>query len=166
MGFVDGLRDVLRSFSGDDYDEYEEAPVSRTRNDIYATASTASTAPDYSYYQTPAQPQQPAAQPTAVPDAIVDTIALLRPEKLQSVREAADHFLKNQVVILSLKHTDPTLARRWLDYLGGMTYYMEGKINRIAPYTYLLTPKNVELVAGFESEEQDKKAEELKKSRS
>ncbi|MDR3766890.1 MAG: cell division protein SepF [Butyricicoccus sp.] len=154
MGFVDGLRDVLRSFSGDDYDEYEEAPASRTHNDIYATASTASTAPDYSYYQAPAQPQQPAAQPTAVPDAIVDTIALLRPEKLESVREAADHFLKNQAVILSLKHTDPALARRWLDYLGGMTYYMEGKINRIAPYTYLLTPKGVELVEGFESEQE------------
>lgn len=155
MGFLDSMRDVWRSFSGDDLEE--SAGVSAgagAQRDMYATASTASTAPDYSaYYQAPAQPQQPAARPSAVPDAIVSKIALLRPDKLESVREAADHFLKNEAVILTLKHMDPALARRWLDYLGGLTYTMDGKINRIAPYTYLLTPKHVQLVAGFESEQ-------------
>lgn len=154
MGFLDSMRDVWRSFSGDDLEEPAGAPASGAQRDMYATASTASTAPDYSaYYQAPAQPQQPAARPSAVPDAIVSTISLLRPDKLASVREAADHFLNNEAVVLTLKPMDQALARRWLDYLGGLTYTMGGKINRIAPYTYLLTPKNVQLVAGFETEQ-------------
>lgn len=154
MGFVDSLRDVVRTFTGNDYEDYPDAPEAGARDDIYATASTASTAPDYaSYYQASAQPQEPASRPTVVPDEIVSAIALLRPEDLESVRDAADHFLKNRAVVLSLKRTDPALARRWLDYLGGTAYTMGGKINRIAPYTYLLTPKNVQLVAGFESEQ-------------
>lgn len=152
MGFVDSFRDVVRTFSGEDV--YEDAPHTGAHDDIYATASTASTAPDYSsYYNAPAQPQEPAPRPTAVPDAVVSTIAMMRADKLDSVRDAADHILRNHAVIISLKNMDPALARRWLDYLGGTVYTLEGKINRIAPYTYLLTPKGVQLVAGFESEQ-------------
>lgn len=153
MGFIDSLRDVVRTFSGEKYD-YEDAPATGAQRDVYASASTASTAPDYSsYYSAPVQPQEPVQRPAAVPDAIVSTIAMLCPEKLESVRDAADHLVQNHAVILSLKHTDPALARRWLDYLGGTAYTLGGKLNRIAPYTYLLTPKNVKLVAGFESEQ-------------
>lgn len=152
MGFVYSLRDVVRTFSGEDV--YEDAPAAGVHDDIYATASTASTAPDYSsYYSAPVQPQEPAPRPTAVPDAVVSTIAMLRADKLESVRDAADHLLHNHAVIICLKHMDSALARRWLDYLGGTVYTLEGKINRIAPYTYLLTPKGVQLVAGFESEQ-------------
>ncbi|MGM9612839.1 MAG: cell division protein SepF [Butyricicoccus sp.] len=152
MGFVDSLRDVIRTFSGEDV--YEDAPSADVHNDIYATASTASTAPDYSSnYSAPAQPQEPAPHPTAVPDAVVSTIAMLRADKLESVRDAADHLLKNHAVIICLKQMDTNLARRWLDYLGGTVYTLDGEINRIAPYTYLLTPKGVQLVAGFESKE-------------
>ncbi len=100
MGFVDSLRDVMRTFSGED--DYDDAPVSGARNDIYATASTASTAPDYSsYYHAPAQPQEPVQRPTVVPDAAVSTIAMLRATKLESVRAAADHLLENHAVIIS-----------------------------------------------------------------
>ena len=152
MGFVDSLRDVMRTFSGED--DYDDAPVSGARTDIYATASTASTAPDYSsYYHAPAQPQEPVQRPTVVPDAAVSTIAMLRATKLESVRAAADHLLENHAVIISVKDMDTALARRWLDYLGGTAYTLDGKINRIAPYTYLLTTKGVQLVSGFESEQ-------------
>ena len=148
MGFVDSFRDIMRTFTGnDDYDEYEQEP-----HDPYRTASTAATAPDYAQQYRTAQPQQPAYQ--AVPDPVVNTIAVVCPENIESVRAAADHLVQNRAVILSLKHTEPTLARRWLDYLGGTTYTLGGKINRIASYTYLLTPQTVDLVAGFESEEQ------------
>ncbi len=148
MGFVNSLRDVWRSFSGEEDDEY-------TPDDVYATANPGSTAPDYAAYAAAQQPPvtQAPSHPTAVPDAVVSKIVLLRPEKLSSVREAADHFLKDEAVVLSLTRTEPTLARRWLDYLGGVSYAMDGKINRIAPYTYLLTPRGVQLVAGFETEE-------------
>ena len=138
MGFVDSLRDVMRTFSGED--DYDDAPVTGAQNDIYATASTASTAPDYSsYYHAPVQPQEP--------------VVMLRAAKLESVRAAADHLLENHAVIISVKDMDTALARRWLDYLGGTVYTLVGKINRIAPYTYLLTPMGVQLVSGFESEQ-------------
>ena len=151
MGFFDSVRDVLRTFSGDD--EYEDTPAASAHHDIYAAASAASTAPNYASYASPVQPQEPVNRPSAVPDAIVSAIALLRPENLSSVREAADHLLQNHAVILSFKHTDPNLSRRWLDYLSGTVYMLDGKVSRIAPYTYLLAPKGVAFVSGFDEEQ-------------
>ena len=153
MGFVDSLRDVLRTFTGDDYEEYDEEPVQYAQpNDVYRVASTASTAPDYAAHHIPAHSDESSLHPSAVPDPAVSAIALLCPENLESVRVAADHLLHHRAVILNLKQTEPTLARRWLDYLGGTAYTLGGEINRIASYTYLLTPKSVDLVAGFDDQ--------------
>lgn len=164
MGFMDSLQNFVRIITGDDEEEeyYENTPpVASVPRDIYATASTASTAPDYAAYYENLPVQQPAPEPEPVPDPVVDTIALLRPESLESVRDAADHLVQNHAIILSLKHTDAALARRWMDYLSGTTYTLGGKMNRIAAYTYLFTPEKVELVAGFdggktESDKSDK----------
>ena len=45
MGFFDSVRDVLRTFSGDD--EYEDTPAASAHHGIYAAASAASIAPNY-----------------------------------------------------------------------------------------------------------------------
>ena len=150
MGLVDSLRDIYRTFTAEDYDEYDDDAAYRGY-DAYQTPNSTSTAPDYALHRSRPM-EEPVPRPSAVPDPAVSTIAMLSPESLESVRAAADHLLQNRAVILSLQGTDPTLARRWLDYLGGTIYSLDGKINRIAAYTYLLTPKNVQLVAGFEGE--------------
>lgn len=154
MGFVDNLRNAWNSFTGNGYDdEYEDNTV--YNQDMYSGVNMTSSAPDYSYYEQPTYEQQP--EETFTPtvhkqENIVTEIAMVRPSDMESVRDAATHLIKNRAVVLSLKNTESSLARRWLDYLGGATYAVDGKINRIAPYTYLLTPKGVELVSGFETE--------------
>lgn len=156
MGFVDNLRDAWSSFTGEQYDdEYDDVQYGQ---DSYSDINMTSSAPNYSYYQQQQyntsvhQPDQPEQYVHTPKQAIVSEIAMVRPENMESVRDAASHLIKNRAVVLSLKNTESSLARRWLDYLGGATYAVDGKINRIAPYTYLLTPKGVDLVAGFESE--------------
>ena len=154
MGFVDNLRNAWNSFIGNSYDDEYEDDISYNQN-VYSGVNMTSSAPDYSYYEQPTYEQQP--EETFTPtvhksENIVTEIAMVRPSDMESVRDAATHLIKNRAVVLSLKNTESSLARRWLDYLGGATYAVDGKINRIAPYTYLLTPKGVELVSGFETE--------------
>lgn len=153
MGFIDSLRDAWNSFIGNQYDdEYDDIQYSQGMYNM------TSSAPNYSYYQQPSapeqyeQPEQPNVYESISQEAIVSEIAMVRPTDIEYVRGAADHLIKNRAVVLSLKNTEPNLARRWLDYLGGATYAIDGRINRIASYTYLLTPKGVELISGFESE--------------
>lgn len=165
MGFIDNIRDAWNSFTNsiyeDEYDEIQYNQYGQYNQDYYSNVNMSSSAPDYSYYQQPEQYYEPeqhydeninAAPLQDIEQNIVSEIALVQPETVESVRDAADHLIKNRAVVLNLKNTEVVMARRWLDYLGGTTYAVNGKINRIAPYTYLLTPKGVNLVAGFESE--------------
>lgn len=157
MGFFDNLRNAWNSFTGNNYDDEYEDDITYNQN-IYSGVNMSSSAPDYSYYEQSYQ-QQYEQQPEETVDPvlnkdenIVSEIAMVRPSDIETVRDAATHLIKNRAVVLSLKNTESNLARRWLDFLGGATYAVNGKINRIAPYTYLLTPKGVELVSGFETE--------------
>lgn len=149
MGFLDNMKDFWSSFTGDDYDYDEpQRPALRVAEDVYATASTASTAPDYAA-QTSAVPEQVQPRPMPVPDPVISTLALLIPERLSSVREAADHLLKNHAIILNMSQTEPDMARRWLDYLSGTAYSCGGQIRRIATRTYLVTPQSIFLEGDF-----------------
>ena len=69
MGFMDSLQNFVRIITGDDEEEeyYEDTrPVASAPRDIYATASTASTAPDYAAYYENLPAQQPAPEPESL----------------------------------------------------------------------------------------------------
>lgn len=156
MGLIDNLRNTWNRLINSEYDDYYEEDYVQYEQNTYNNINMTSAAHDYSYYQQQSIPEQEEPSETNVykieKNDIVNEIALVKPSNVESVRDAADHLIKNRAVVLSLRDTEANLARRWLDYLGGVTYAVDGKINRIAPYTYLLTPKGVELVSGFESE--------------
>ena len=50
-------------------------------------------------------------------------------------------------MILNLQTTDAELAKRLIDFTSGLTYALEGGMQKIADKTFLLTPRNVEVSA-------------------
>ncbi len=73
------------------------------------------------------------------------SVVLVKPEKYENVSEVADHLRDKRTVVLNLESTNRDVARRLLDFLGGVAYANDGKIKRIAQSTYLITPYNVEI---------------------
>ena len=73
------------------------------------------------------------------------SVVLVKPEKYENVSEVADHLRDKRTVVLNLESTNRDVARRLLDFLGGVAYAKDGKIKRIAQSTYLITPYNVEI---------------------
>ena len=59
----------------------------------------------------------------------------------------ADRFKRQQPVILNLQNVDGDLARRMVDFCAGLTYALDGGMQRIADKVFLLTPRNVEVSA-------------------
>jgi cell division inhibitor SepF len=69
------------------------------------------------------------------------------PQSFNEAQQIADKF-KNQVpVILNLQETDTDMAKRLIDFASGLTYAMDGGMQRIADKTFLLTPRNVHFSA-------------------
>jgi cell division inhibitor SepF len=62
-------------------------------------------------------------------------------------QQVADQFKRKVPVILNLQTTDHELSKRMIDFSSGLTYALDGGMQRIAEKIFLLTPRNVEVSA-------------------
>ncbi len=74
-------------------------------------------------------------------------VHLVTPYNFNDAQEVADKFREGVPVILNLQTSDAELAKRLIDFTSGLTYALEGGMQKIADKTFLLTPHNVEVSA-------------------
>ena len=77
-------------------------------------------------------------------DVRVHFVAL---RSFNDVQDVADKFKDSIPVILNLQGTDTDLSKRLIDFSSGLTYALDGGMQRIADKVFLLTPHNVEVSA-------------------
>jgi cell division inhibitor SepF len=74
-------------------------------------------------------------------------VHLVIPKSFNDAQQIADQFKDAIPVILNLQGTDTDLAKRLIDFASGLTYALDGGMQRIADKVFLLTPRNVEVSA-------------------
>ncbi len=74
-------------------------------------------------------------------------VHFVAPKSFNDVQDVADKFKDSIPVILNLQSTDTDLSKRLIDFSSGLTYAMDGGMQRIADKVFLLTPRNVEVSA-------------------
>jgi cell division inhibitor SepF len=74
-------------------------------------------------------------------------VHLVVPKSFNDAQEIADQFKDTIPVILNLQSADTDLSKRLIDFSSGLTYALEGGMQRIADKVFLLTPRNVEVSA-------------------
>jgi cell division inhibitor SepF len=74
-------------------------------------------------------------------------VHLVTPLSFNDAQEVADRFKRSVPVILNLQTTESELAKRLIDFASGLTYALDGGMQKIAEKTFLLTPRNVEVSA-------------------
>lgn len=74
-------------------------------------------------------------------------VHLVVPRNFNDAQQVADQFKRGVPVILNLQTTDNDLSKRLIDFGSGLTYALDGGMQRIAEKTFLLTPRNVEVSA-------------------
>ena len=76
-----------------------------------------------------------------------DRVHFVAPKNFNEVQDVADKFKDAIPVILNLQNTDHDLSKRLIDFSSGLTYALDGGMQRIADKVFLLTPRNVEVSA-------------------
>ena len=61
-------------------------------------------------------------------------------------RVAADGLKDGQQQIVNLERSAPDMAERIVDLLSGVTYALDGSVDRIGDKVYLFAPANVQLL--------------------
>jgi cell division inhibitor SepF len=74
-------------------------------------------------------------------------VHLVIPKSFNDAQQVADQFKDEVPVILNLQGTDTDLSKRLIDFASGLTYALDGGMQRIADKVFLLTPRNVEVSA-------------------
>jgi cell division inhibitor SepF len=74
-------------------------------------------------------------------------VHLVIPKSFNDAQDVADKFKDQIPVILNLQGSDNDLSKRLIDFASGLTYALDGGMQRIADKVFLLTPRNVEVSA-------------------
>ena len=74
-------------------------------------------------------------------------VHLVVPRSFNDAQQIADRFKAQIPVILNLQSADTELSKRLIDFSSGLTYALEGSMQRVADKVFLLTPRDVELSA-------------------
>ena len=72
---------------------------------------------------------------------------LILPRSFNDAQQIADRFKDGVPVILNLQSADQDLSKRLIDFASGLTYALDGGMQRVADKVFLLTPRNVEVSA-------------------
>jgi cell division inhibitor SepF len=83
----------------------------------------------------------------AAPPVASVRVHLVIPRSFNDAQQVADKFKEGIPVILNLQGSDAELSKRLIDFSSGLTYALNGGMQRVADKVFLLTPRNVEVSA-------------------
>jgi len=90
---------------------------------------------------------QRVARIEAVPNPNSVKVHLVLPRSFNDAQQIADKYKQGIPVILNLQSADTELSKRLIDFASGLTYALNGGMQRVADKVFLLTPRNVEVSA-------------------
>jgi cell division inhibitor SepF len=70
-------------------------------------------------------------------------VHIIEPKSFNDAQLVADKFKAKIPVIVNLQDTDVDLSKRLIDFGSGLTYALDGGMQRVAEKVFLLTPSNV-----------------------
>lgn len=99
-------------------------------------------------YSTPTSASTSAKQSTFhIASAREGSISVMPVSTFADVQKAADRLKAGEPQIINLEKTDANSAERLIDFLNGVTYALDGSVEKVAEGAYLFTPSHISINA-------------------
>jgi cell division inhibitor SepF len=82
-----------------------------------------------------------------LPAAVQLKVQVLEPVGFEDAAKAADHLKGRKQVVINLEHLNRETAQRVVDFLSGVTYALNGTIQKVGNNIFLFAPSNVIITA-------------------
>lgn len=157
MGLLDKMLGAMKYDDDDDYYEdddmdYEEA--SSRRGGSKRTVKSATMEDDYEEDAPPAHSKPTrSSSPKNGRSRMMSNgmeVVVIKPTSVEDAREITDTLLDNHTVLLNMEGLDVDLAQRIIDFTSGSTYAIDGNLQKISHFIFILTPKNVDVSGDFQ----------------
>ncbi len=141
MSFLDELKRLTRPYDDEEeeFEEFDAEPKVEKRRERAVREETVS-----SIFDT--QTERRSNKVVNIHTTTQLQVVLVKPDRFESAPEIADHLREKRTVVLNLESVDKNVARRLLDFVAGVAYASEGKIKKVAAFTYIVTPFNVDIL--------------------
>ncbi len=77
-------------------------------------------------------------------------VCVIRPNSIEDAREITETLLANRTVVLNLEGLDVAIAQRIIDFASGSTYAINGNLQKISNYIFIITPASVDISGDFQ----------------
>ena len=123
----------------DDYDDYDDDYEERPARQSSSRSSHSSHQSGGSSKVTPMR------QPSSRRQAPNMEVCVIKPSSVEDAREITETLLSGRTVILNLEGLDLEVAQRIIDFTSGATFAINGNLQKISNYIFLVTPTNVDI---------------------
>lgn len=76
-------------------------------------------------------------------------VCVIKPTCVDDAREITDTLLGNRTVVLNMEGLDVDIAQRIIDFTSGSTYAIDGNLQKISHYIFIITPHSVDISGDF-----------------
>jgi len=151
MGVLDKFLDIMRLsddeddeyydgddfFDDDDYvDDYEDKPKKKKGKSHDDYEEEKAPKPSRSNKVTPMRQSTKRSSME---------VCVIKATSVDDSREITETLLGNSTVILNLEGLDLEVAQRIIDFTSGATFAIDGNLQKISNYIFLVTPTNVDI---------------------
>lgn len=158
MGVLDKFLDVMKLSDDDEYDdddffdddEYEdEYEEEKPKRNIFKKEKPSYDEEDDFEPKKPARSGSskvtPMRQPAARRNTPAMEVCVIKPNNMDDTREITETLLSGRTVILNLEGIDLEIAQRIIDFTSGATFAIDGNLQKISNFIFLVTPANVDI---------------------
>lgn len=77
-------------------------------------------------------------------------VCVVKPTTVEDARDVTDTLVGGRAVILNLEGLHVELAQRIIDFTAGSCYAIDGNLQKVSSYIFIITPKSVEITGDFQ----------------
>ena len=77
-------------------------------------------------------------------------VCVIKPTVFEDAMEITQTLLYNRTVVLNLEGLDVSIAQRILDFTSGSCFAIQGNLQKISHYIFIITPKSVDISGDFQ----------------
>lgn len=132
----------------DDLDDFEEEPKASART---AAAKAPAKQPEKQIRPAASSKITPMRSSRRSGQSANAEVCVIKPVSMEDTREIADTLLDNSTVILNLEGLDVELAQRIIDFASGACYSLNGSLQKISSYIFVLGPSTVDITGDLQN---------------
>ncbi|MDD6213188.1 MAG: cell division protein SepF [Clostridiales bacterium] len=107
---------------------------------------------DYSEKERVAKTKRPNASNVVSMKSRVNSmeVCMIKPSTLDDAREVCDVLLSGRAVVINMEGVHVDLAQRIIDFTSGAVYSINGNLQKISKYIFIVSPQSIGLTGDFQ----------------